>query len=140
MTTSSAPDPRCVCGALRRATRAITRHYDDHLAASGLTIARYSLLTTLERLGTPTLAAYAHDLAMDRTTLLRNLRSLVDEKLVDVAPARGGRANVARLPARGSASLRRAKPYWREAQLALAKKVGREDVERVLAVAAALSA
>jgi len=141
MTTSSgSADPRCVCGALRRATRAVTRHYDDHLAPSGLTIGRYSLLTTLERLGTPTLAAYARDLAMDRTTLLRNLRPLVDDKLIEVAPARGGRSNVAKITARGSAALRRAKPFWRDAQFALAKKIDREDVERVLAVAAALSA
>jgi DNA-binding MarR family transcriptional regulator len=127
-----------VCGALRRATRAVTRHYDEHLAPSGLTITRYSLLSTVQRLGTPTLAACARDLAMDRTTLLRNLRPLIDAGLVEVKPARGSRANVARLTARGGAAVRRATPYWREAQQALANKVDRQDVERVLAVAAAL--
>lgn len=141
MAHSFGPDtePRCVCGALRRANRALTRHYDEHLAPAGLTIARYSLLTTLERLGTPTLAAFARDLAMDRTTLLRNLRPLTEEKLIAVEPARGGRANVARLTARGAAALARARPYWRKAQETLAQRVRAEDVERVLALASALS-
>lgn len=117
----------------------MTRHFDEHLAPSGLTIARYSLLTTLERLGTPTLPVYARDLAMDRTTLLRNLRPLIEAGLITVGPAPAGRAGVARLTARGSAALRRAKPYWRSAQEALTGKVSGDEVERVLALAAALS-
>jgi DNA-binding MarR family transcriptional regulator len=133
------PDGRCVAGALRRASRAITRHYDEHLAASGLTIARYSLLSTLATLGEPTLSAFGRDLAMERTTLLRNLKPLVDEGLVAIAPARAGRANVARLTARGTKALERARPYWRAAQQSLSERVDRADVEHVLAVAAALS-
>jgi DNA-binding MarR family transcriptional regulator len=137
-TPSALAGGRCLCGALRRATRALTRHYDEHLAPSGLTIARYSLLSTLARLGTPTLAAYARDLAMDRTTLLRNLRPLVDGGLIAVEPSRGGRSKLARLTARGAAAVRRAQPYWQTAQDSVADRVDREDVERVLAVAAAL--
>ncbi len=133
------PDGRCVAGALRRASRAITRHYDEHLAASGLTIARYSLLSTLAALGEPTLSAFGRDLAMERTTLLRNLKPLVDDGLVAIAPARAGRANVARLTVRGTKALERARPYWRAAQQSLSERVDRADVEHVLAVAAALS-
>lgn len=129
-----------MAGALRRAARAITRHYDEHLAASGLTIARYSLLSTVAMLGEPPLSRLGRDLAMERTTLLRNLKPLVDEGLVAVGPARAGRAKVARLTARGDKALERARPYWRAAQRALSERVGGEDVERVLAVAAALSA
>ena len=125
---------------MRRAARAITRHYDEHLAPSGLTISRYSMLSTLERLGSPTLSAYARDLAMDRTTLLRNLQPLTEGGLVSVGPSRAGRSKVARLTARGVAAVRRAKPYWREAQLALQDRIDREDVDRVLAVAAKLNA
>jgi DNA-binding MarR family transcriptional regulator len=128
-----------VAGALRRAGRAITRHYDEHLAASGLTIARYSLLSTLAMLGEPPLSGLGRELAMERSTLLRNLKPLVDEGLVAVAPARAGRANVARLTARGAKALEKARPYWRAAPRALGERVAREDVERVLAVAAALS-
>ena len=130
---------RCVAGALRRAARAVTRHYDEHLAPSGLTIARFSLLSTLARMGTPTLAAYARDLAMDRTTLLRNLRAVADEGLVAVEPARGGRSKTARLTGRGAAALRRAKPYWHAAQRALGERVEREDIERVLSLAAKIN-
>lgn len=130
---------RCVAGALRRAARAVTRHYDEHLAPSGLTIARFSLLSTLARMGTPTLAAYARDLAMDRTTLLRNLRAVADEGLVAVEPARGGRSKTARLTGRGAAALRRATPYWEAAQRALGERVEREDVERVLSLASKLN-
>lgn len=139
MPQSSLADARCVAGALRRATRAITRHYDEHLARAGMTIGRYSLLTTLARLGTPTLSSYARDLAMERTTLLRNLRPLVDDGLVAVEPAGGGRANVAHLTARGRAALRKAQPHWRSAQIALDERIGADDVERVLAVAARLA-
>lgn len=124
---------------MRRATRAITRHYDSYLTPVGMTITRYSLLSTLAHLGTPTLAAYARDLAMDRTTLLRNLTPLAGEGLVTVEKARAGRANIARLTAKGRAALARARPSWREAQRALASRVSAGDVERVLAVAAALA-
>jgi DNA-binding MarR family transcriptional regulator len=129
-----------VAGALRRAARAVTRHYDEHLAPSGLTIARFSLLSTLDRMWTPTLTAYARDLAMDRTTLLRNLRAIADEGFVAVEQARGGRSKTARLTGRGAAALRRAKPYWLAAQSSLDQRVEREDVERILSVATKLNA
>jgi hypothetical protein len=39
---------QCACFDLRKATRAVSRLYDDHLRACGLNITQYSMLRMIE--------------------------------------------------------------------------------------------
>src|SRR5258706_11061147 len=67
----------CLCNALRQASRAVTRLYDEELRGAGLRTTQYSLLRVLARAGEVRqgdLGGLAH---LDETTLTRNLRPLM---------------------------------------------------------------
>ncbi len=66
----------CYCTPLRRGARAVTNAYDAALKDTGLTVAQLALLRGLLRIGTPTITEASNVLALDRTTLGRNLRLL----------------------------------------------------------------
>jgi DNA-binding MarR family transcriptional regulator len=64
------------------ASRVITRHYDRALAPVGLSTSAYAILSRTSNEGPLPLGALAARLAMDRTTLSRELTPLVDEGLL----------------------------------------------------------
>lgn len=110
------PD-RCSCAGLRKATRHLTQHYDQRLAPLGLNIGQYALLANLARRGPIAPGAFATLMAMDRTTMGRNLQPLEREGLVEVAPDPDDRrARLVSLTAEGQARLAAARPVWASAQ------------------------
>jgi DNA-binding MarR family transcriptional regulator len=116
-------DPRpsgCTCARLRRLTRRMTALYDRELAPTGLRLTQYSLLATLRRTqGTTGVAVseLAAVMDMDRTTLSRNLRPLLDQRLVALTSDEGdARVRRAELTVQGLAAFNAAMPHWRVAQ------------------------
>jgi DNA-binding MarR family transcriptional regulator len=101
---------------LRRASRAVTQHFDHALAPVGLRATQFTLLGALALAGPVSTNELAHGLVMDRTTLTRNLRLLRDAGLVETRPGRGGREVLFVLSDEGRDALARAIPIWREAQ------------------------
>lgn len=101
---------------VRRTARQITHLYDDSLAPTGLRITQYSLLVNIERRGTVAMTALAEALAMDRSTLTRNLGPLQRARLVSLRSARAGRTKLVTLTETGRTRLREAFPYWERAQ------------------------
>ena len=67
---------QCNCSTLRSATRVLTQAYDEVLRPSGLRTTQFSILARLAGVGPVPLSELAELLAMDRTTLARNLRPL----------------------------------------------------------------
>lgn len=105
----------CACTALRKASRAVTRLYDDALAPHGLTTTQFAILRSLARAGDLPLARLAERLVMDRTSLYRTIAPI--ERAGWIALADGaGRNRVASLTAQGTAALRAAEPAWERAQ------------------------
>ncbi len=82
-----APPAACVCGRLRRATRALTQLYDDAMAPAGLRITQFSLLRTLERQGPLRITELAAHTLLDRTALSRNLEPLARQGSFASPPA-----------------------------------------------------
>src|SRR4051812_44580671 len=74
----------CTCAKLRRLARRVTQSYDRVLQASGLKVTQYSLLVNLRENSALSVSALAEKMAMDRTTLTRNLKPLVHAGLVNV--------------------------------------------------------
>ena len=114
----------CVCSTLRRATRAVTAMYDAALAPSGLRITQLSVLIALARLGPLAVSRLAAEVALDRSTMGRNLdplerRGLVRIKVGDVDQ----RERVAHLTVAGERAIEAARPYWRAAQERIATLV-----------------
>ena len=108
----------CLCFRSRRAARVITRAYDEALRPVGLHATQLTLLNAVASGGEegqlmPRLCA---GLAMDPTTLSRNLRPLEREGLVEISRLAGDRrVRVARLTETGRARLLAAFPLWRQA-------------------------
>src|SRR5690348_18504405 len=73
---------RCVCGNLRMAARLVTQRYDDALRPAGLRIMQFTLLARLHAAGTLTMTELAEAASLDRTTLTRNLKPLIERGYV----------------------------------------------------------
>lgn len=106
----------CYCTQFRRASNALTRIYDDALRPLGLRITQFSLLRGLGRLGEATSTQLAAELALDRTTISRNVKLLVDSGWVDVKEADDRRERVLSLNKAGRKVIADATPYWQRAQ------------------------
>jgi len=107
----------CAFLAVRKASRMITQHYDAALAPSGLKITQFSVLAAIAAQGEDaTMSALARNLAMDRTTLTRNLRPLEARQLVRIGRGADRRERRIGLTTPGRAALSRGLPLWRRAQ------------------------
>lgn len=121
-TAASATSLGCTCAKLRRLTRRITAVYDRELAAAGLRVTQFSLLAALRSDtgssgGGISLTELAERMDMDRSTLSRNLRPLIDRGWAElVAHAQDARVRVARLTPQGLAQWQSARPHWKRAQ------------------------
>jgi DNA-binding MarR family transcriptional regulator len=106
----------CLCNALRRADRAVSRLYDEELRSVGLRTTQYSLLAWLRVAGESRQRDIEELTSLDQSTLSRNLRPLVDAGWVAIRPGEDRREKLVRLTDAGVAKLREARPAWERAQ------------------------
>jgi DNA-binding MarR family transcriptional regulator len=117
----------CTCFKLRKATRAMSRLYDHHMAAEGLKTTQYSLLAKAMREALP-LAELAERMGADRTTLTRNLKPLVDAGWIALLPGADSRQRIATITDSGRAKVASAKLAWERAQAEVEATAGYEAV------------
>ena len=122
----------CVGFNTRRATRLITQYYDKALAPSGLRSTQYSLLNALSMLGETSMQDMSIIMAMDRTTLTRNLSPLVKRGLVKVSVGSDRRSRPITVTLKGKSALEKALPYWQEAQSHIVDAVGSEQWDAMM--------
>jgi len=109
------------------ASRVVNRHYDRALAPVGITTSQYAILSRVDREGPQPLGVLAARLALDRSTLSRELRPLVEGGLLaDGRDAADARRRVVALTRGGAATVKRARPLWAAAQDELAGAFGDE--------------
>jgi DNA-binding MarR family transcriptional regulator len=121
------------------AARVVNRHYDRALAPIGITTTQYAILSRIAREGGQPLGVLAGRLALDRTTLSRELKPLVAAGLLGEArDASDARRRVVRLTPRGRGILRRAGPLWSRAQSELTASFGDARTGRLLSELQAL--
>jgi DNA-binding MarR family transcriptional regulator len=106
----------CLCNALRQATRAVSRLYDEELRGVGLRTTQYSLLRRLSSAGEVRQRDLGGLTSLDETTLTRNLRPLTDAGWVAIRPGEDRREKLVRLTDAGAAKLQEARPAWERAQ------------------------
>lgn len=132
---------RCHCNALRRTTRTLTNFYDAGLATAGLTTPQFGLLRTIEALGPASISTIARRLMLDRTTLGRNLRPLIEAGFVILnEDKRDARERQVSLTEVGRRTIKRAVPLWIDTQRRLAARVGREKLDQLHALLSELEA
>ena len=121
----------CACAQLRRTARRISSFYDAILKPARLTNTQYSLLVTIGRSGQISRTALADRLGMDRTTLTRNLRPIEMEGLVDSMKSEDRRERLLTLSPAGIQRLRQSYVLWEEAQRAVTKTIGKDNLEQL---------
>lgn len=113
------PPSLCVCTTLRRATRALTRAYDEAMSPHGLTIQQFAILRHIRDYaranGPIPLSRLAQRLVMDRTSLYRALPPLEREALIAV-DSPSPRNRTARTTPKGDALIAQAEPDWADLQ------------------------
>jgi DNA-binding MarR family transcriptional regulator len=120
---------QCNCSSLRSATRVLTQAYDEVLRPSGLRMTQFSILARAAAVGELTLSELAEMLAMDRTTLGRNLQPLERDDLVQIRVGVDRRERLISLTPAGRKALMRAKPFWDQAHRRFEEKVGKREAK-----------
>ena len=108
-------DDICICGRLRRATRTLSRAYDEALAPHKLTVTQFSILRTLDRLGEQTLNQMADVGGYEKSGLWRTLQPLIRDGLVETGVG-SARNQTARISTVGRERLEAALPDWSAVQ------------------------
>jgi DNA-binding MarR family transcriptional regulator len=120
----------------RLAARLITQFLDGELAPSGLTVAQIGLMAQIAASSDDTLGALARRTGLEQSTLSRNLRTLENEGLVEIAVVSGDlRRRMVWLTEAGARRLEAAIPIWRRAQTRLAKHVSPVLAQRLVEAA-----
>ena len=124
----------CLCNALRRASRAVTRLYEQELRGVGLRTTQYSLLSLLHRLGEVRQGDLGPLTVLDETTLTRTFRPLVDRGWVAVRAGEDRRERLVSITAAGKAKLAKARPAWERAQQRLQSSLPKGVWENLMSV------
>ncbi|MCB1324818.1 MAG: winged helix-turn-helix transcriptional regulator [Leptospiraceae bacterium] len=122
----------CVSFNLRKASRLVTRHYDERMEPSGLRSTQFAILAAIGRRKGISLSALADLLVMDRTTLTRNLKPLEKMGYVGFAAPTDRRRRELELTPVGWEALGKAYPYWESAQTEFLKEIGEENSRGLL--------
>lgn len=122
----------CVNFNLRKAARAVTAIYDRNLATTGITSTQFSVLIALAYYPGHSMSALANFLVMDRTTLTKNLKPLLREKLIELAAGDDKRQRLFQLTRKGNLVLDKAYPLWLEAQKQVSEVLGGGEAMHML--------
>lgn len=114
MTTVNDVLADCACIRTRRASRTVSRAYDEALRPVGIKATQFILLIAVEQQHHRSTQELADRLGMERTTLVRNMQLLERDGLVETQL--GAKRRQAFLTERGRTMLHDALPLWREAQ------------------------
>lgn len=121
--------PPCYCVKLRAATRKVGEVYDRALEPLGINVAQLSLLRRIRAAEPVNFTDLGKMVALERSTIGRNLRVLERIGLVLLGPGGDQRETVARLTEAGQEILNLAGPVWDECQKKVEDKIGEQGVE-----------
>lgn len=117
-------DLPCACQDLRRATRVVTRIYDQELAKAGIEVTQFGLLTALDLTGEATQKRLSAGFAMDSTTLTRTLGLMRKQGWIRVRRGKDKRTRLFSLTRAGRRQLATAQRFWADAQRRLRRELG----------------
>jgi DNA-binding MarR family transcriptional regulator len=120
----------CLIMNTRMAARAVTRRADRKLRGFGVTSAQFNILGVLSTGPAASITDMAADLAMDRTTLSRNLAVLERRKLVSTGEH--ARMRSIELTPEGRRIFESILPEWRNSQEELRNLLANPDFQTIL--------
>lgn len=119
---------KCACVRTRRASRALSDLYDAALRPTRLKITQFSALRTIRRLQPVSISRLAQEMALDRSTLGRNLSLLKTRGLVRLTDGEDLREWSVQVTAKADALLADAVPLWDKAQAKVDRLLGKKGV------------
>lgn len=131
------PDDLSSCLVLNTvaAARTLLRRYDAQLKQFGVTVQQFALLAAIRFHPDEPVAVLARRVALDRTSLIRNLDLLARRGLARRVSAGAGNVRFCELTREGDGLLDRLLPEWRRAQRELRRGLSREAAGTYLRVA-----
>jgi DNA-binding MarR family transcriptional regulator len=112
----------CAANHTRMAARTITRAYDQALQPCGLRVTQFTILVALTKTAFDSITQMADQLALERSSLSRNLDRLEERGLLRMR--KDGRSHTIELTDDGAAKVEEAYPHWRAAQDAIEDAIG----------------
>ena len=122
----------CACATLRETSRTLTQLYEEALKPSGLLTTQYIVLVAIQKAEPATIGQLAKSMAMDRTTLTRNLKPLEKSGLIVSGKGDDQRTHVVSLTSKGKTALEKAFPLWLKVQSHVAATLGATRFKRLL--------
>jgi len=132
MHATSIPALECLCASFRRASRALTQHYEEALRPLGLRATQFTVLQALSIAKDIQQGRLGQILAMDSTTLTRTLEIMSNRGWVAKVPGKDRRERRLRMTQAGEDLYGRAKPRWEKVQTRLRRRLGPEQWDRLL--------
>ena len=120
-------DTPCYCIRFRRAANALTKFYDRAFEPLQLTVSQFSLLNDIKLLETCNKSRLAASAGLDRTTIIRNLGTLLEKGLVEELS--GDRGRLIRLTEAGHAAVAEGLGPWKQAQAQIKATIDLDGIE-----------
>jgi DNA-binding MarR family transcriptional regulator len=134
LTAAQAIAADCLAFRVRRVSRVLTRLYDEALRPLGIQATQLTLLNAVALSDKSSngegaaMRQLADVLAMDLTTLSRNLRPLEKSRLISISPLPADRrVRIARLTNSGQRLIENALPLWRHAHARVVEALGEQE-------------
>lgn len=127
MTTAS----RCLFTTVRKANRSLFRFYQDALSEAEISIVQLAILRSLERKSPRSFPDLSDNLVMERTSLYRTIKPLIQMGALEVFESETGRTKHARLTSHGQELIDRTMPYWQKAQDSILNELGEKQWEEM---------
>lgn len=106
----------CIGARLRMLNRIVSRVYDDALREYGIRFSQLNILTIIAVKGSVQPVEISRILALEKSTLSRNLRIMEGNGWLQTVDAASGNAQLLKLTRKGKALYRKAESAWSEAQ------------------------
>ena len=128
----------CHCLKIRRGAAAVVEFYDGILKPSGVTVRQYSLLHAINEHEGCNLRELSEVTELDRSTLTRNLKPLLNQEFIFNAKKDNQRDSRLILTAKGFRTLQAAAQLWQQAQAEFEAKIGAERLATLEEILAAI--
>lgn len=126
--TQTSKPQGCTNLKLRQLSRRVSRLYDEAMEATGLKGTQYSLLSHVVLMEPVRPSDLAARLALDASTLTRNLQPLVAQGWVEIGAGADGRSRLVSSTEAGRAKRQQGQRAWKQAQMAINACLGSEQV------------
>ncbi len=119
----------CHCRKMRRTVSNVTSFYDAMLASSSVTVNQYGVLREIRDHEECSVRELSEYLDLDRSTLARNLKPLIQRNLVADIKEKEARNSRLILTEEGSKVCKEAEELWLKAQAVFETKLNSEELE-----------